>query len=227
MSSTGFNQLVDWLQQRTAARERQPGSTPTSGARGSRASCRTARARSPTYAAEIGTQVGHFLAGFAITFFSLFYFLYEGRGIFTFLLKFFPRAARARVDQAALQGLDVAVAYVRAAILVALVGRHRRADRRVDPRRPGGAGAGRAGLHRCVRAAGRRLRLRLRRGLVALVALGWVKALIMLAGIIVRDADRRPHAAAVPARPGGQAAPAGRAAGDRHRHHRRPASSAR
>lgn len=73
------------------------------------------------YAAEIGASVGHFLAGFAITIFALFYFLFDGRGIFVFLLKFFPRAARKRVDGAALKGWGSLVHYVRATIIVALV----------------------------------------------------------------------------------------------------------
>jgi len=72
-------------------------------------------------AAEFGAQVGHFLAGFAIAIFSLFYFLYDGRGIFTFLLNFFPRQSRARVDEAARKGWRSLSSYVRATILVALV----------------------------------------------------------------------------------------------------------
>jgi len=72
------------------------------------------------YVAEIGSQVGHFLAGFAITLFSLFYFIYDGRGIFAFLLRFFPIQIRARVDQAAAKGWRSLSHYVRATILVAL-----------------------------------------------------------------------------------------------------------
>jgi putative heme transporter len=72
------------------------------------------------YAAEVGTQVGHFLAGLAITLFSLFYFLYDGRGIFSFLLRFFPSESRARVDHAASNGWRALSGYVRATILVAL-----------------------------------------------------------------------------------------------------------
>lgn len=73
-----------------------------------------------TYAGDIGTQVGHFLAGVAICLFSLFYFLYDGRGIFTFLLKLMPRPAQARADAAALRGWQSLSAYVRATVLVAL-----------------------------------------------------------------------------------------------------------
>jgi predicted PurR-regulated permease PerM len=73
-----------------------------------------------SYVADFGSQVGHFVAGCAITLFSLFYFLYDGRGIFAFLLNFFPRHARAGVDQAAGKGWRSLSHYVRATILVAL-----------------------------------------------------------------------------------------------------------
>src|SRR4029453_5475243 len=72
------------------------------------------------YAAELGAGVGHFLAGLAIALFSLFYFIYDGRGIFTFVLRFFPRASRDRGDHAALRGWRSLSAYVWATIFVAL-----------------------------------------------------------------------------------------------------------
>lgn len=137
------------------------------------------------YAAEIGTKVGHFLAGFAIMLFSLFYFLYDGRGIFEFLLNFFPREVRARVDQAAGKGWRSLTHYVRATILVALsdaVGVLIAALILQVPVAPALAalvfigafvplvGAFVSGF---VAVA------------VALVALGWVQALIMLAAIIL------------------------------------------
>jgi putative heme transporter len=138
-----------------------------------------------TYAAEIGTQVGHFLAGFAITIFALFYFLYDGRGIFTFLLNFFPRTVRERVDVAAAKGWRSLSSYVRATILVALadaIGVLIVALILGVPVAPALAalvfigafvplvGAVVSGFVAVV---------------VALVALGWVQALIMLAGTIV------------------------------------------
>lgn len=73
------------------------------------------------YAGDIGTSIGHFVAGVAICLFSLFYFLYDGRGIFTFLLKLMPRGAQPRADGAALRGWQSLSAYVRATVLVALV----------------------------------------------------------------------------------------------------------
>lgn len=74
-----------------------------------------------TYAGDIGTSIGHFLAGVAICLFSLFYFLYDGRGIFSFLLNLMPRPAQARADAAAIRGWQSLSAYVRATVLVALV----------------------------------------------------------------------------------------------------------
>ena len=138
-----------------------------------------------TYAAEISAQVGHFLAGFAITLFALFYFLYDGRGIWAFLLNFFPRTARPRVDATARKGWGSLSHYVRATILVALsdaVGVLIVALILQVPLAPALAalvfigafvplvGAFVSGFVAVV---------------VALVALGWIKALIMLAGIIV------------------------------------------
>ncbi len=137
-----------------------------------------------TYLSEFGTQVGHFVAGIAIVLFSLFYFLYQGRKIFTFLLKFVPRAARARVDHAALGGWTSLSHYVRAVILVALVdaiGVLIGALILGVPLAPALAALVFIGafvpivgafVSGCVAV------------LVALVALGWVKALIMLAIII-------------------------------------------
>jgi predicted PurR-regulated permease PerM len=138
-----------------------------------------------SYAAAIGTGAGHFLAGFAIAIFALFYFLYDGRGIFTFLLNFLPRASRARVDEAARKGWRSLSSYMRATILVALVdavGVLIVALILGVPVAPALAalvfigafiplvGAVVSGF---VAVA------------VALVALGWVQALIMLAGLIL------------------------------------------
>jgi predicted PurR-regulated permease PerM len=138
-----------------------------------------------SYAAEISAQVGHFLAGFAITMFALFYFLHDGRGIWTFLLKFFPRASRSRVDAAALKGWVSLSHYVRATILVALsdaVGVLIVALILGVPLAPALAalvflgafvplvGAFVSGFVAVV---------------VALVAVGWVQALIMLGGIVL------------------------------------------
>ena len=138
-----------------------------------------------TYAAEFGAQVGHFLAGLALAMFSLFYFIYDGRGIFTFLLKFFPRTSRDRVDQAAIRGWRSLSSYVRATILVALVdsiGVLIVALILGVPVAPALAALVFIGAFIPIVGA-------LVSGsvavIVALVALGWVEALIMLGGVIL------------------------------------------
>ncbi len=138
-----------------------------------------------TYAAEFGAQVGHFFAGLALALFSLFYFIYDGRGIFTFLLNFIPRTSRDRVDQAALRGWGSLSSYVRATILVALVdsiGVLIVALILGVPVAPALAALVFIGAFIPIVGA-------LVSGsvavLVALVALGWVEALIMLGGVIL------------------------------------------
>jgi predicted PurR-regulated permease PerM len=138
-----------------------------------------------TYAGDIGTQVGHFLAGVAICLFSLFYFLYDGRGIFSFLLNLMPRAAQSRADAAALRGWQSLSAYVRATVLVALVDAIGVLIVALALRVPlAPALAALVFLGAFIPLVGAFVS-----GfvavLVALVAVGWVQALIMLAGIIV------------------------------------------
>ena len=137
------------------------------------------------YAAAITTGAGHFLAGFAIALFALFYFLYDGRGIFIFLLHFVPRTARERVDVAALKGWRSLSSYVRATILVALVdavGVLIVALILGVPVAPALAALVFIGAFIPLVGA-------LVSGFVAvavaLVALGWVQALIMLGGVIL------------------------------------------
>lgn len=138
-----------------------------------------------TYAGEITARVGHFIAGIFITLFSLFYFLYDGRGIFTFLLKFFPKASRARVDDAAHKGWVSLSHYVRATILVALsdaVGVLIFALALGVPLAPALAALVFIGAFVPLVGAFVSGFVAV---LVALVALGWFKALIMLGGIIL------------------------------------------
>jgi putative heme transporter len=136
------------------------------------------------YASEFGTQVGHFLAGVAILLFALFYFLFQGGAIFSFLMKFVPSAARARVDRAARSGWTSLSHYVRAVVLVALVdaiGVLVGALILGVPLAPALAALVFIGAFVPIVGA---LVSGFVAVLVALVALGWVKALIMLAIII-------------------------------------------
>jgi predicted PurR-regulated permease PerM len=138
-----------------------------------------------TYAAEFGAQVGHFFAGLALALFSLFYFIFDGRGIFTFLLKFLPRTSRDRVDQAALRGWRSLSSYVRATILVALfdsIGVLIVALILGVPVAPALAALVFLGAFVPIVGA---LVSGFVAVIVALVALGWVEALIMLGGVIL------------------------------------------
>jgi predicted PurR-regulated permease PerM len=182
--TTGFNQLATWLQNgplHVSATYFNPDEWVTRITNWVKASQDTIT----TYAGEITSSIGRFVAGFALTLFSLFYFLHNGREIFAFLLRFFPRKSRRRVDGAALNGWQSLSSYVRATILVAL------AD---------GTGVLIAALAIGVPAAPALAALVFIGAfvpivgafvsgfvavLVALVALGWVQALIMLGATVV------------------------------------------
>ena len=88
---TGFTQLWQWLRNGPLPID-QSWSSWTSGAPASRQFLADSQSTIAAYAGDIGTRVGHFLAGVAICLFALFYFLYDGRGIFSFLLNLMPRA---------------------------------------------------------------------------------------------------------------------------------------
>ncbi len=117
---TGFNQVVLWLQTGPLHLSANWFRVSDWGTRISDF-LRESRSTIAQYATEVGTSVGRFFAGFAIALFSLFYFLYDGRGIFRALLGVVPRPARGRVDAAASKGWQALSSYVRATILVALV----------------------------------------------------------------------------------------------------------
>jgi putative heme transporter len=72
-------------------------------------------------ATSLGTALGHLVAGFFIVLFALFFFLYDGEGIWTFLTRLFPRAARDRVDTSGRVAWTSLTAFVRATVLVAFV----------------------------------------------------------------------------------------------------------
>ena len=137
-----------------------------------------------TYAAAFGTQIGHFFAGFAITLFATFYFLYDGPGIWAFLVKLAPKKAQHKIDTATKSGWNSLVHYVRATILVAFVDAIGVLIVALILRVPGApALAALVFLGAFVPLVGAFVS-----GFVAvfvaLVMLGWVQAVIMLAGII-------------------------------------------
>jgi putative heme transporter len=189
----GFNRLSDWLNNGPLTRWLRDGPLHLSPAWLDSSTwvsritefLRTSGSTIATYAAELGAQVGHFLAGLALALFALFYFIYDGRGIFTFLLKFIPRGSRDRVDQAALKGWRSLSSYVRATILVALfdsIGVLIVALILGVPVAPALAALVFLGAFVPIVGA---LVSGFVAVLVALVALGWVQALIMLGGVIL------------------------------------------
>ena len=74
-----------------------------------------------TQVTEVGTTVGHLVAGFFIVLFSTYFFLYEGNRIWSYLVGLFPRASRAQLDASGRVAWVSLTAFVRATVLVALV----------------------------------------------------------------------------------------------------------
>jgi putative heme transporter len=68
-----------------------------------------------------GVTAGHFIAGIFIALFSLFFFLYDGPGIWAYLVRLFPRSAREHVDSSGTVAWEQLTHYVRATVLVAAV----------------------------------------------------------------------------------------------------------
>lgn len=70
-------------------------------------------------ALEATATAGEIVTGAVLALFALAFFLYEGERIWTWLVALFPRAARERVDTAGRAGWLTLTAYVRATIVVA------------------------------------------------------------------------------------------------------------
>lgn len=72
-------------------------------------------------AQSIGSTIGHIVAGFFIVLFSTYFLLADGRGIWAWVVRLFPRAARARADSSGRVAWLSLTQFVRATVLVALV----------------------------------------------------------------------------------------------------------
>jgi predicted PurR-regulated permease PerM len=70
---------------------------------------------------EVGTAIGHIVAGFFIVLFATFFFLADGRRIWAWVVRLFPRAARARVDSSGRVAWLSLTQFVRATVIVAMV----------------------------------------------------------------------------------------------------------
>lgn len=74
-----------------------------------------------TRVTEVSSTLTHLFAGFFIALFASFFFLYEGKRIWSWIVALFPRAARARVNSSGHTAWTSLTAFVRATVLVALV----------------------------------------------------------------------------------------------------------
>lgn len=70
---------------------------------------------------EVGTAVGHVLAGFFIVLFSTYFFLADGDRIWAWFVRLAPRAARGHVDSSGQVAWHSLTQFVRATVLVAAV----------------------------------------------------------------------------------------------------------
>jgi len=69
---------------------------------------------------EVGLRIGHIVAGFFITLFATFFFLYEGDRIWSWIVVLFPSASRERVNSSGHTAWASLTAFVRATVVVAL-----------------------------------------------------------------------------------------------------------
>jgi len=70
-------------------------------------------------AGHVGTTVTHFVAGFFIALFALFFFLYEGNRIWSWIVALFPAEARDKVDSSGHTAWSSLTKFVRATVIVA------------------------------------------------------------------------------------------------------------
>ena len=71
-------------------------------------------------ATQVGSQISHFVAGIFIVPFAMFFFLYEGERIWTWVVSFFPSAAREQIGISGRVAWMSLTGFVRATVLVAL-----------------------------------------------------------------------------------------------------------
>ena len=68
---------------------------------------------------EVGTALGHIVAGFFIVLFATYFFLADGSRIWAWVVRLFPRAARVRTDESGKVAWQSLTAFVRATVIIA------------------------------------------------------------------------------------------------------------
>jgi predicted PurR-regulated permease PerM len=74
-----------------------------------------------TRVTEVGTAIGHIVAGLFIVLFASYFFLSDGGRIWAWIVRLFPRAARVRADGSGRVAWKSLTQFVRATVLVAFV----------------------------------------------------------------------------------------------------------
>jgi predicted PurR-regulated permease PerM len=69
---------------------------------------------------EVGTAIGHIVAGFFIVLFASYFFLADGARIWAWCVRLFPRAARVRADESGKVAWRSVTQFVRATVIIAL-----------------------------------------------------------------------------------------------------------
>jgi len=69
---------------------------------------------------EVGTAIGHIVAGFFIVLFASYFFLADGARIWAWAVRLFPRAARVRADESGKVAWRSLTQFVRATVIIAL-----------------------------------------------------------------------------------------------------------
>jgi predicted PurR-regulated permease PerM len=72
-------------------------------------------------ALSVGTSIGHLLAGLLLTLFSLLFILIDGKGIWAWIVRLFPRRARSAVNGAGIAGWATLGNFAKVQILVATI----------------------------------------------------------------------------------------------------------
>jgi predicted PurR-regulated permease PerM len=133
---------------------------------------------------EVGTTIGHIVAGFFIVLFASYFFLADGSRIWAWVVRLFPRAARVKADASGRVAWRSLTQFVRATVLVALVDAVGIMLVAVILKVPFAAAIGvLVFLFSFIPMIGALISGAVA-VLVALVAHGWVVALIMLGGVI-------------------------------------------
>lgn len=115
---TGFNQIQDWL----ASGPLQVTSTQIDDLLNEATSALQQNSASILSGAlSVGSSAGHFGAGVLLTLFALVFFLLDGRRIWRFMAGLLPRRARAAAYGAGIRGWESMTNYVRVQLLVAFI----------------------------------------------------------------------------------------------------------